>query len=591
MDYGPWELRYSSGGAYLITSVTRKGDHCHHHIFPQGGGFGEVGFVGSGATANYLSEITNSSAIEKRSGIKYVVQSGHVGSDGGYNDLWSNLSIVTTDFDHVIAWGQLYGGDGANRTVNFCNLDAPHLRGYIGFQAGTGDYIVLNKPTFDGKWAAVAWEVPQAGSFAVINKVAVYAPNFSQLINTSGYIFYSKNYAATSPSQELKCITITGGTFEYGFVGIYNEWWQADFNNIWMERVNVAGGGAQLTDNGRCKFNMGHYSAGDITGSLAAGSTYFDGIVLNGGAAGIVLGSNGAALSWNGFINANAAPVSLHRFTTPNNVSEGDPIADFYGKNTYDTVIYAMVGAGANLAAATGFVIQKNSTTGRSINAAGTLNASGADYAEYRKVVPKLSGKIPKGDVLGMDARGLLTNVFRDVVGRVFIKSTRPGLVGNDVWGSEEYICKTYDLAPVNEFSWSDDAHIEAICGFGNPFALPSGMLAGKQALEDKKIRWTDAVEKEKTSASERKKSFLLAAQKERELWDRVALCGLVPCNVTAGISDVGSYLISAEGADGKLTARLKRASDLTLDEYIGSFGVIESIGDDGRPNVSVKAT
>ena len=75
----------------------------------------------------------------------------------------------------------------------------------------------------------------------------------------------------------------------------------------------------------------------------------------------------------------------------------------------------------------------KNGTTGRSINAGGTINASGADYAEYMKKADSC-GTIAKGDVCGVDSNGKLTDVFADSISFV-IKSTDPSYVGGDTWG------------------------------------------------------------------------------------------------------------------------------------------------------------
>ena len=68
----------------------------------------------------------------------------------------------------------------------------------------------------------------------------------------------------------------------------------------------------------------------------------------------------------------------------------------------------------------------------RSINAAGSINASGADYAEYMTKAGDFI--IAKGDVCGIDAEGKLTNIFIDSLG-FLVKSTDPSYVGGDTWG------------------------------------------------------------------------------------------------------------------------------------------------------------
>jgi hypothetical protein len=73
-----------------------------------------------------------------------------------------------------------------------------------------------------------------------------------------------------------------------------------------------------------------------------------------------------------------------------------------------------------------------DSTTLRSINASGTINASGADYAEYMTKAGDFV--VAKGDVVGINAEGKLTNVFDEAVS-FCVKSTDPSYVGGDVWG------------------------------------------------------------------------------------------------------------------------------------------------------------
>jgi hypothetical protein len=72
------------------------------------------------------------------------------------------------------------------------------------------------------------------------------------------------------------------------------------------------------------------------------------------------------------------------------------------------------------------------SVTARSISAAGTINAAGLDYAEYMTKAGDFT--IAKGDVVGINAEGKLTNVFDDAVS-FCVKSTNPSYVGGDVWG------------------------------------------------------------------------------------------------------------------------------------------------------------
>jgi len=108
----------------------------------------------------------------------------------------------------------------------------------------------------------------------------------------------------------------------------------------------------------------------------------------------------------------------------------GNVVLDIYGNNTSAT--FYSVGSYAANAANAAAKFGRDNTTTRSINAGGTVNASGADYAEY--MVKCGDFVIAKGDVAGIDSNGKLTNVFADAVSFV-VKSTDPSYVGNDKWG------------------------------------------------------------------------------------------------------------------------------------------------------------
>ena len=73
--------------------------------------------------------------------------------------------------------------------------------------------------------------------------------------------------------------------------------------------------------------------------------------------------------------------------------------------------------------------MKRDSGSLRSLNAAGSINASGADYAEY--MYKATDDIILKGDVCGVNQNGELTNIFADSISFV-VKSTNPSYVGND---------------------------------------------------------------------------------------------------------------------------------------------------------------
>lgn len=213
-------------------------------------------------------------------------------------------------------------------------------------------------------------------------------------------------------------------------------------------------------------------------------------------------------------------------------------------------VVYSVSGTGES-ATNCAVGVRKDNVTSRSINAAGTLNASGADYAEYMRLIERLYGSVSKGALLGLNADGLLTDNFDEVTGRIYIKSTAPNLVGNDAWGSAEYICSAYDIEPGGEEPKENET------------------------LADWEVR---------------RAAFAAAVELERIKWDRMAMCGRVPANIQGIVpADIGAYLVPRSAADGSIAAAPIHASALTLAQYISAIGIIEAILPDGRPLVSVK--
>jgi hypothetical protein len=187
---------------------------------------------------------------------------------------------------------------------------------------------------------------------------------------------------------------------------------------------------------------------------------------------------------------------------------------------------------GGESAANAAMGISKDATTNRSINAGGTVNASGADYAEYMEKSGSFT--ISKGDVIGINAQGKLTNVFEDAISFA-IKSTDPSYVGGDVWGSQE-------------------------------------ALGMKRPTND--------------STQEQKDAFYGALEIARQKVDRIAFAGQVPVNVTGATA--GQYIVPIND-NGAIKGIAKNEADLTMSDYIKSVGKVIAIETDGRAKIIVK--
>jgi hypothetical protein len=139
-------------------------------------------------------------------------------------------------------------------------------------------------------------------------------------------------------------------------------------------------------------------------------------------------------LDASGNLLVGATSGTFHRVLK--NAATGAPIMDWvnFGSNgavavcTVDRQTYSAANAAA-------CALRVGDCTGgsRSINASGSINANGADYAEYMTKAGDFT--IEKGDVAGIDSNGMLTNVFADAISFV-VKSTDPSYVGNDNWGT-----------------------------------------------------------------------------------------------------------------------------------------------------------
>jgi len=99
-----------------------------------------------------------------------------------------------------------------------------------------------------------------------------------------------------------------------------------------------------------------------------------------------------------------------------------------------NSVVFEKATASAPSATNAALQIGHNNVNSKSINATGTINASGADYAEYIKKSLNC-GTILKGDICGINSDGHVTDKYDEAISFV-VKSTNPNLVGGDTWGT-----------------------------------------------------------------------------------------------------------------------------------------------------------
>ena len=267
--------------------------------------------------------------------------------------------------------------------------------------------------------------------------------------------------------------------------------------------------------------------------------------------------------------------------TAPNN-TEGNVIAAFRNAtgnasvSAYITTAFGFSGTG------TAMTVGKNSSTSRSINAGGTINASGADYAEY-EFKNDACGVIEKGQIIGFDVDGKVTDKFAESIS-FGVKSTNPNLVGGDDWFQEpspvEPNYTPPDLVkpayPTQSIRIEDSVSAEALAEFDKKTAEYEAAM--KEAHDFWKST-TYATYLSALAAHNQMQEF------ERQKVDRIAYCGKVPVNVTN--AKVGDYIVPVAQSDGGIEAIA--VADVTFEQYRLSVGKVKRLLADGRAEIIVK--
>lgn len=274
--------------------------------------------------------------------------------------------------------------------------------------------------------------------------------------------------------------------------------------------------------------------------------------------------------------------------------AEGGGIIEFDSVGTGGTGITSVqiraVASASVSNANTAMLVGKNSATGRSINAAGTVNASGADYAEYMTKAPAC-GTIAKGQIVGVNAAGHLVDTWADAVS-FLIKSTDPSYVGGDVWGNEDALGQQYPAPPVFE--------APAYTGTTAPASLEEGEAS--TAERDAALAQFDldqaAYVVQVASAQQEFDAVVVPAyqaalagfeaklESARQRVDRIAYCGQVPVNVKG--AKAGQYVVPVKSGAG-IVGQLVDDAAVTFEQYRRAVGVVQNILPDGRANVRVK--
>lgn len=193
--------------------------------------------------------------------------------------------------------------------------------------------------------------------------------------------------------------------------------------------------------------------------------------------------------------------------------------------------------------------VRKDSTTGRSINSAGTNNASGADYAEYY-IRRSDCGVCAKGQCVGFDAAGLITDKWALAIS-FGVKSTFPSYVGGDFWGSEESLGLSLPEPPLPPADPIDDGRIS----YHDLLAAIEAYPAASAAYEAAATKYVSD-----------KAAFDAALETARQTVDRIAVAGKVPAIVSGDVTD-GGWIVPMQDGEGIKIVCIPD-SDVTFDQY-----------------------
>lgn len=265
------------------------------------------------------------------------------------------------------------------------------------------------------------------------------------------------------------------------------------------------------------------------------------------GAGNLVIGTSGNGLTSTGAMTVKSSSGGAN-WQVYSSASSTNPVYFVNGSGTVNGVATGANGTAAML------YVNKDSGNLRSINAAGTLNASGADYAEY-ELKNDACGVISKGQIVGFDADGKLTDKWAQAKSFA-VKTTNPSYVGGDTWGNNDVV----GVAPE--------------CP-----QYPQAIGENEAPTQEQIDQYQTAFDQYQTDLAAWKEKL----EVERQKVDRIAYAGKVPCNVNG--AKVGDYIIAVQNGDA-IDGMAVEAP--TFDQYRFAVGKVRAILSDGRCEIAV---
>lgn len=438
------------------------------------------GFGSAGNTKGYYPSTLESALIKASVSFSGDYVLGYERTPGVYGFQGIEIENISIDTSNVVDYGikidnpvgvtmnrvNAYYANIANIYLNAVDGDGFNVNltdlylwgGSPPFGAGFSDYGILsnaryamfNRIVMDGGQTGIK----SSGDHCIITNCHLEGNQTSIDISTTGgglarvtnnYIF---PYWSTGSTTGVTCVASGTGAGLFNLIASNTIWstggtnpvgvnFKDSYNNTIIGNVfygdSSAGSCIQLDANGNCIVDSNQFnSPGTIINNLFNGG---DIVYTN---SNNVFGA--ASPTFDGFTAFITNQLDYQYLGKTSSAGK------LLVKNTANTNLIELVGNSYTFAFINGYNVDasfnaakaavklgKEVTTSRSINAGGTVNASGADYAEYMQKNGDFT--LAKGDICGIDSNGKLTNKYAEAVTFV-VKSSNPSYVGNDDWGA-----------------------------------------------------------------------------------------------------------------------------------------------------------
>lgn len=516
---------------------------------------------------DFLEESLRSNAITSGN----VVYSQYIGNTTGYLELTQNnqsqLGLVywnvnignafTLTFDHFAG-----GGNGADE-ISFAWGGTTHNDGY---EISFNEYTCAIELLYNSQRMAY-YPIMSLGNSMWHTSTIIFYRNIIRVIHNGSQVLAhldtsrdlsNKNYigfkgrtGGNTNYHRIKNIRLSKfseGLWTYQSttssniiynngnigIGLMNPCYKLDIDNSKEDNI----GAMRIQNNNPNKYASIEYNCNEVSWDSGVGgnnvnnlsnSFYINNNNHNASLVGKITGNWG--------INTQLPSASLHVYNKSNSIDgsrkvmcleSGEEFATFYGSNNFQESNSAL----------TAMKIGMVSSTGRSINASGSINTNGSNYAEYF-IKNDTCQDINKGDICGIDSNSKLTDNFDEAITFV-VKSTNPSYVGGDNWENR----KVGKYPEIKDFE-SEERFDEAVSIWKYNF------------------------------------------EEERKKVDRIAFSGCVPVNLYN--AKVGDYIVPNRKSDNRIEGINISKHNITFEQYRIAIGIVIKILEDGKAYIIIK--